>query len=503
MSVFADKQIVILEMSNNHMGDIDHGIKLIDTFGEICSKYSNIEFVFKLQYRELDTFIHPSYKGKLDIKFIKRFEETRLTRDQFDLLVDVIKKNNFKTMSTPFDNASIPMIVDQKLDYIKVASCSFGDWPLLEDIAKTDLPIIASTAGATLETIDNVVSFFQHRKKDFVLMHCVGEYPTDQEKMNLNQIDFMKKRYFPVEVGLSTHESPNNYELIKMVVAKGVLVFEKHVGLPTKQYDINKYSADPIQFENWLKSMVNAFLICGDGSDRKLTNHNELKTLNDLRRGVVAKSNLKKGDILTDENTYFAFPPEEGQVTANDWSRYVSFVLKQDMEKDGQIYMSQVEVTDSRAEVWDIVGIVKKFVKESGVTIPNGSDLEISHHYGIKNFYKYGISMITVVNRKYCKKIIIVLPGQMHPEQYHKQKEETFHILHGDVSLVLDGEIFNCKIGDVVVVEPSVIHAFSSENGAIIEEISSTHIKDDSFYTDEKISLNQDRKTFVSFWNNQ
>lgn len=500
MDKFCNKKIVILEMANNHMGDIAHGIKLINAFGEVCKKYSDIEFIFKLQYRDLDSFIHPSYKNRIDLKFIKRFEDTRLTPEQFDILIDAMKKNDFKTMSTPFDNASIPRIIEQKLDYIKIASCSFGDWPLIEDIVKTDIPIIASTAGASLETIDNVVSFFQHRQKEFCLMHCVGEYPTPKERMNLSQIDFMKKRYSPIEIGLSTHEDPDNYELVKMAVAKGANIFEKHVGLPTEQYAINGYSVDPKQFDNWLHSLSEAFVICGNGNSRILANETELKTLNDLRRGVVAKYDLKAGDILTSENTYFAFPPENGQLTANDWSKYVNFKLDVDVKKDVQIYTNQIEVHKTRSEIYKIVSQVKMFIKQSGVTIPNGSELEISHHYGIDKFYEYGISMITVINREYCKKLIIVLPNQKHPEQYHKVKEETFHLLYGDLKLILDEKEKNCIVGDVIVVEPTVRHAFSSKNGAIVEEISSTHIKDDSYYTDELINKNNDRKTIVSFW---
>ena len=128
----------------------------------------------------------------MDLKYIKRFEETRLSRVDFDILVRAIRENGFMAMCTPFDEASISVIEEQKLDIIKVASCSFTDWPLLECIVKTDKPIIASTAGATLEEIDRVISFFTNRDKDFAIMHCV-KYPTPDEKMHLSQIDLLDK----------------------------------------------------------------------------------------------------------------------------------------------------------------------------------------------------------------------------------------------------------------------------------------------------------------------
>jgi len=108
--------------------------------------------------------------------------------------------------------------------------------------------------------------------------------------------------------------------------------------------------------------------------------------------------------------------------------------------------------------------------------------------------------MITVVNREYCKKLIITLPGQSHPEQYHEQKEETFLVLHGDVDLKLDGVSRELKRGDVVTIMPGVRHEFSTKNGCVIEEVSSTHYVNDSYYTDESISQNKNRKTFITHW---
>ena len=93
-----------------------------------------------------------------------------------------------------------------------------------------------------------------------------------------------------------------------------------------------------------------------------------------------------------------------------------------------------------------------------------------------------------------------MLPGQSHPEQYQKMKKETFHVIHGAATLVLDGVSSNIKTSDVVTIEPGVRHSFATETCCVIEEISSTHFVDDSYYTDESIALNENRKTFVKFW---
>jgi N-acetylneuraminate synthase len=93
-----------------------------------------------------------------------------------------------------------------------------------------------------------------------------------------------------------------------------------------------------------------------------------------------------------------------------------------------------------------------------------------------------------------------MLPGQTHPEQYHEQKEETFVVLHGRLTLWLDGVEQHATAGDVITVNRGVRHRFRTETGAVFEEISSTHYKDDSFYTDPTIAQNPRRKTWLTYW---
>lgn len=143
---------------------------------------------------------------------------------------------------------------------------------------------------------------------------------------------------------------------------------------------------------------------------------------------------------------------------------------------------------------------VKKMLAERNIVVPGMATLEISHHYGIDRFEEIGCTIINVINREYCKKLIVLLPGQRHPEQYHKIKEETFVVLGGDVRLGLNGAMKECRRGDVITIDRGTKHPFSSSKGAIIEEISSTHFKNDSYYTDEAIMCNPDRKTVISYW---
>lgn len=493
-------KLVVLEMANNHMGDIAHGFKVISDFGAVCRKFPEFKFAFKLQYRELDTFIHPSMRGRDDIKYIKRFSETKLTRENFDQLVSKIREEGFLAMATPFDNASITTIVEQKLDILKIASCSFTDWPLLEEAVAANLPIIASTAGAELSDIDKVVSFLAHRNKDCAIMHCVGEYPTADEKLHINQIDLLQQRYPGVRIGFSTHEDPSNTDIVKMAVAKGATIFEKHVGVETEKYALNAYSASPLQIQAWLEAARYAFTVCGVGDQRLPENTAEKASLRSLRRGVFLRHDVKAGATITNDDIYFAFPPEDGQFTANDWSKYAQFTCSSKISKDAALTPTNAKRMDTRDTIWKIAQKVSNLIKESKITVPGGIDLEISHHYGLDKFDQVGLTMFTVVNRGYCKKLLVSLPGQQHPEQYHNKKEETFHVLHGEVHISLNGEKRVCFPGEVINVEPGVRHAFVSPTGSVIEEISSTHYKDDSYYTDESIMNNKMRKTHLTYW---
>jgi sialic acid synthase SpsE/quercetin dioxygenase-like cupin family protein len=495
------KHLVILEMANNHMGDLEHGKLMITQFADIIDNYKKFfDFAWKFQFRDFDTFIHKDYKGDMNHKYIKRFTETSLSEDQFIQLKNYAELKGFKTLCTGFDENSIDLIEKMNFDVIKVASCSFTDWPLLNKIITTNKPIILSTAGATLEEIDRVVSFMQHRQKNISLMHCVGEYPTQINNLQLNQIDLLKERYPNVPIGYSTHEEPNEFNAIQIAISKGAEIYEKHVAVSTEKYSPNAYSVTPDQFDEWLKNAKKAIIMCGEFNKRIEASEKELSDLLQFKRGMFAKNKILKGSIIGKNDIYYSWPSIQNQVLANNASKYNQFIATEDIEPDQPVMFDKISLTNTRDKIWKIVQDIKNYLSISGVVYPGKAELEISHHYGLDKFYEVGITMITVVNREYCKKLIIVLPNQLHPEQYHLQKEETFVVLHGEVELSLNGQIQTLKKGDVVTIEKEVKHEFTTKTGCIIEEVSSTHYINDSYYTDKNIEKNKDRKTFITYW---
>lgn len=491
--------LFVFEMANNHMGDVEHGIRIIREFREVARDFE-FGFAFKLQYRQLNTFIHPDFQNRFDIKHVKRFQETRLTEAQFLRLFDEIKHCDFLAMCTPFDEPSVDLVEKHGFDILKIGSCSITDWPLLERVAQADRPIIASTAAVPLEDLDKVVSFFCHRDKNLALMHCVAEYPTPAARFQLNQIDLLRNRYAQLRIGHSTHEDPDHLDGVKLAIAKGATIFEKHVGVPTASWPLNNYSATPAQVAAWLQAAQHAYAMCGVAGQRSVPEPAEVESLHSLRRGAFAKTPISAGEIIDSERVFMAFPAQPEQFTANDWAKYAQFVATADIVAGAPLLAVNTQCSDSRQQVYEIVQHVKQLLKEAHVITPGAAELEISHHYGLEQFAECGLVMINVVNREYCKKLLVMLPGQTHPEQSHRQKEETFVVLHGGMRLWLDDEARDCQPGDVVTVGRGVRHRFQTEHGVVFEEISSTHYKDDSYYTDPAIAANRHRKTYLRYW---
>lgn len=493
------RPLFIFEMANNHQGSVEHGKKIIRELKEVCREFeADFDFAVKFQFRELDTFIHPAYKEREDIKNVKRFMDTRLSMEQFQKLYDEVKACGFKAICTPFDEPSVDRIVEMQFDYLKIASCSATDWPLLEKVAQAGKPVIASAAGTDMEDLKRLVAFFEHRKIELSLMHCVAEYPTMAAGLQMNQIDLYKNLFPGHIIGFSTHEEPDNMEPVKLAVAKGAGIFEKHVGVPTDTITLNGYSANPAQVRGWLEAAREAYIMCGVLGERYPSSDKEQSDLAALQRGVFVKYTQTGEKEITAKDVYLAFPCQPGQLLARDLSKYSHILLKENVtiKEDAPIMLEDVIITNKSSQIKEIIKRVLNLIEEGNVVIPANSSCELSHHYGIDGFYQTGVTMIDCINREYCKKILVVLPGQSNPFHYHKQKEETFLVLHGELQITCDGITEIIHKGETKTIERGVNHSFSSANGCVFEEISTTHYPNDSFYENQRAFVTP-RKTEI------
>ena len=501
MKKFDFNDLFVLDLANNHQGSVEHGLKIIKECGRMVRKH-NIRAAMKFQFRQYDTFIHPAHIEGSDNIHIPRFLSTQLTQEEWQILFSAVKDEGMLTMCTPFDNESIPVILEMDFDIIKVASCSAKDWPLLEEIARTSKPVIASTGGLTPDDIDNMVSFFSHRDTRLALMHCVSIYPIPTKDFHLNHIDALKNRYRDLTIGWSTHEDQNEIAPVQIAVAKGAKMFERHVGYETKDIKLNLYSSTPNQLDKWLKAYRYAVDLCGSETDRPITDV-ERNSLEGLQRGVFAKNEVKKGKLLTINDVYFAMPFVLGQISSESWVDG-EIVINKPLKANEAIFPNDITITkNTKNEVLKkSIHEVKAMLNQASITLNSEFGIEFSHHHGADKFREVGALIIDCINREYCKKIIVILPGQKHPSHYHKRKEETFQVLSGVFYSVIDGHHRTLHPGEIALVQPGVWHEFWSENGCIIEEVSTTHYNDDSVYSDKKINdlERSERKTVVSNW---
>ncbi len=148
-------------------------------------------------------------------------------------------------MATPFDEQSVDLCVELKLPLLKLASSDLNDWVLIEKMATTRLPVIASTGGSSLKDTDDLVTFFENRNIPLALNHCVSLYPSEDAELELNQIDFLCNRYPGVTIGFSTHEYHDWSVSMMMAYAKGARTFERHIDIATDGIAVSPYCSQP------------------------------------------------------------------------------------------------------------------------------------------------------------------------------------------------------------------------------------------------------------------
>jgi sialic acid synthase SpsE/mannose-6-phosphate isomerase-like protein (cupin superfamily) len=495
---FDYKNLFIFDLANNHMGDMAHAERVIREVAAVAQE-AGVRAALKFQFRQLDTFIHPDFKDRMDLKFIKRFSETRLEMDQFRELADIVRDCGMLTMSTPFDEASVDVICDMDLDIIKIASCSADDRPLIEKVARVNRPIVVSTAGLASDEIDWLVNYLQSERADFALMHCVAQYPTPDDRLDLDQVRQLKDRFRDVSVGWSTHEDQDNVSAVQIAYALGASLFERHVGVPTETYGLNAYSSSPPQLARWLDSFNAARAMLG-APERAPAALEERQTLRDLKRGTFMKRAVKAGDAIKADDVFFAIPFQDGQLASGQFRD--GMIAAQDYDVKAPLTDDASYAGGDKDAIFQIMLQVRGILNTAGIYINNDAEIEISHHYGLARFREFGAVLITCVNRAYAKKLVVQLPRQKHPYHFHKQKEETFQLLAGDVEIIKDGHPHSLLPGDTLLVEPGEWHKFHTLEGCVFEEISSTAYVNDSFYQDRAIDgmSREARKTKVDHW---
>lgn len=326
--------LFVLELANNHWGSVHRGKQIIKQFAKVV-RSNSIKASIKLQFRDVDNFIHKDFQsqnhkdlGSLPkrARYIEKTSQTKLSIEEFSELVEYIKANDCIPMATAFDEASVDLCVKFNMPIIKVASSDLNDWLLLKKISITKKPVILSTGGANEKQIDDAVKFFTNRDIDIAINHCVSKYPSENDELELDQIDYLKNRYPNVTIGLSTHEYHDWRSSMLISYAKGAKTWERHIDIPYpkdhQQKEVSPYCSLPHQIDEWFKAFHTAQQMCGTSSfSRRTIDQKETEYLESLYRGLYLNKNIKKGQKITINDLYSAIPyqKEIGQFSSRNF----------------------------------------------------------------------------------------------------------------------------------------------------------------------------------------
>lgn len=316
------QNLFVLEAANNHLGNVDRGIKIIRDHGTVA-RYNNIKAAIKLQFRNPKEFIHPDFRGNTDLRYIKKTESTYLNKQEYARLIQEIKSVGAIPMATPFDEDSVDLCVEFNMPIIKIASSDMNDWPLINKISSTRLPVIVSTGGASEKDLDDLVVYFERRDIPLAINHCISLYPSEDSDLQLDQIDYLKNRYPGHVIGLSTHEYNDWYSSMLISYGKGARTWERHIDINYNNVEVSKYNSLPEQCDTWYKAFHRAQEMCGgNGLSRRIIGRKETEYLDALVRGAYARRDLEAGYIFTKDNFtkdfYLSIPLRKGQLSCRE-----------------------------------------------------------------------------------------------------------------------------------------------------------------------------------------
>ncbi len=337
--IFED--LFVLEVANNHWGSVERGLKIITTYSRIV-RFNNVRAAMKLQFRDVDRFIHRDFRDRNDIRYIKKTLDTRMSAEDYGVLVDAIRRAGCVTMASPFDETSVDLCQELGVQIIKIASSDVNDWMLIEKIATARKPVVVSTGGSSLKDLDDLVTFFENRNVPLAINHCVSLYPSENGELQLNQIDFLARRYPNHTIGWSSHEYRDWVASVTIAYAKGARTFERHVDIEDGGIPVSPYCSLPDQVDTWFKAWKAAKEMCGPSGDAwRVSTRREIEYLDTLVRGVYAARDLPGGHALRDEDVYLAIPLQKGQISCRELMR--GEILMRDLKTDEPIRIDDID----------------------------------------------------------------------------------------------------------------------------------------------------------------
>ena len=299
------KIIIVAEIGCNHNGDFNLAKKMVkiakdcgvdavkfQTFNSNLLISKNAE---KAEYQKKTTG-----KNESQLEMTKKLE---LGKEEYLRLKKYAEILGLIVFSTPFDLDSIDFLEKNGQRIWKIPSGEITNKPYLEKIGGIEVEnktIILSTGMSTINEIQNAVEIVQSKKKNrIIILHCNTEYPTPDKDVNISALEDLKKNFGEYEIGFSDH-SVGSIGAI-MAVTYGITLIEKHFTLNKNFYGPDhKASATPDELKELVQNVRRAELMLGNG--KKDVTDSERKNMKIARKSIIAKKDIKKGEIFTEEN---------------------------------------------------------------------------------------------------------------------------------------------------------------------------------------------------------
>ena len=324
---------IIAEIGVNHNGKLDLAYKLIDLAKKAGADYAK----FQLAIPENVVTPKATRAPYQLINSKKKYNQLSLLKKIHFELKDYhkIKKKcheaNIKFLASPFDIESLNFLQKKlKVKEIKIPSGEINNLPLLEKISKKNQNVFISTGMSNFLEIKFAIKVLLKNGlslKNIHILQCNTSYPTPFEDVNLLAINKIKL-YFKTKVGYSDHTS--GIEASIAAVACGATVIEKHITLDKKMKGPDhKSSLEPKEFYKLVSSIRN---IEKTLSDKKQISKSEKKNIKLVRRSIVAKRNITKGEIFT-ENNLTTKRPGTG-ISPVFWHKYINKRSKRNYKVD-------------------------------------------------------------------------------------------------------------------------------------------------------------------------
>ncbi len=330
------KTIIIAEAGVNHNGNIELAKKLIDVAAKAGVDYVKFQ-TFKAELAISKNAIKAEYqKQNTDTEesqfdMIKKLE---LNKKSHIELIDYCNKRNIKFISSPFDLESIDLLYELNVPLYKIPSGEITNYPYLKRIAEKKLPVIMSTGMANMLEIGDALDILLKnglQKTQITILHANTEYPTPMQDVNLKAMLTIKNE-FDVEVGYSDHT--NGIEVSIAAAALGAKVIEKHFTLDkTMKGPDHKASLEPKELIAMVKAIRNIEIALGSGV--KKPSPSETKNIPIARKSIVAKQNIKKGTIFSEENITVKRPGTG--ISPMRWNDILGQQANKDFNKDDLI----------------------------------------------------------------------------------------------------------------------------------------------------------------------